>query len=169
MLTVTLCELFFWEEAMRPTTSHLTRSISPSSALSFSGECMCVCVSYSWLAADKDSLQSPQITERKKLQSEFVQKRSKLQPFVKTVVFLRISVYSSAEQQFSLVTFCLSYWREQESLCPQLQVHNTAVGNTSILGAGKTSEFFLSPVESDRKKEVTVCGDGWSGNLQVIG
>ena len=129
---------------------------------------VCVCISYSWLAADKDSLQ-PQITKRQKLQSELCVEEVKITAFCQTVFFLQISVYSSAEQQFILVTFCLSYYRNQESLRPQLQVHNTAVGNTGILGAGKTSEFFLSPVESDRKKEVTVCGDGWSSDLQVIG
>lgn len=36
---------------------------------------------------------------------------------------------------------------EQESLFPQPCVHNTAVGNTCILRAGKTSEFFLGQKE----------------------
>lgn len=46
-------------------------------------------------------------------------------------------------------------------------MHNTAVGNTVSLRAGKTSDFFLSLVGSDKKKEVKVCGHGWSDGSLV--
>lgn len=77
---------------------------------------------------------------------------------VKIIAFTRFSFPSNQCQFFCAATIqfgiILSFSpAEQESLYPQPQVHNTAVGNTGILRAGKTSEFFLSPAGSGRKKE----------------
>lgn len=66
--------------------------------------------------------------------------------------FAQISTNSSAQEQFSLSASCLSHHWTQKSLYPQPGGHHSC-REDSFFGAGKTSKFFLSLADSDKKRK----------------
>ncbi len=139
---------------------------SPQGLLSLSGECGCVFPIADWPWTKTLSIHKSQ---KGRICNQNLHERSKDYSLCQIVSSLKsVSILPCSNN--------LAWWhsafltsRRRRVFTAQPWVHNTAVGNTGILRAGKTSEFFLSPLDSDRKKEIKVCEHGWSGDLQVIG
>lgn len=144
--------------------SHLILSISARFALSLSGECVCV-----FPIADRLKTKTLSIhkSQKGRNRNQNLHKRRKDYSLYQIAFSLKSVSILLCSNNFVWWYSAFLASRTGESLSSTLIAQHSCREHICILRAGKTSEFFLSLVDLDRKKEVKVCGHGWSRDLQV--